>query len=548
MRGLRAAIYCRVSTDKQEEKGSSLETQEADCIKRCQAKGYMIVTHLIIKEVFTGTLYRERELLTKLRKAASNHEIDVVVFHAYDRLSRESVHLGVLMDEFEHENIMLESVTEPTPEDEIGYFVLNRHGMIAKTEVMKFKERVGRAKRHRMEVKKHMLGQGKPAYGYKWNEGHSAYLYNDAPITVGDQVLYDEEGRAWTERRVVERIFTMAKRDVSIRQTAFYLTDKGIPTSKGGGTWRFSTIRAILCNKEYTGKAVANRYKHITERGKLKRVVIRPAEEHILLPEGTIPPIVDAETFAHVQRHLEHNKAEAARDSKDPKDALLRGGIALCAYCGCHLSVQRHSDSSHRKEYFCKKRSSSQGERHNVAMSVAKLDAIVWREAVAHIKDPNKIEQKVAQAREQWRFLEERSVLTAKLEKVKRKLQNIAKMAEGAEDEDAIEYYKVRQRELEHEKEGIEGLLEDVALSEEQERKIQAAITRFEQWCGCMRPDIDDPECEVSYDEKHVAICMLGIKVLVRRAEENERVAFWYGPPDVMAVLYQSSDRATEMV
>lgn len=514
MRRLRAAIYCRVSTDKQEEEGTSLETQGADCIKHCQAKGYSIVTQLIIKEVFTGTLYRERDLLTRLREAASKHEIDVVVFHAYDRLSREPVHLGVLMDEFERENIMLESVTEPTPEDEIGYFVLNRHGMAAKTEGVKFKERVDRAKHHRMEVKKHMLGQGKPAYGYKWNEGHSAYLYNDDHITAGDQVLYDEEGRAWTERRVVERIFAMAKRGVSIRQIAFYLTDKGIPASKGGDIWRFSTIRAILCHEEYTGKAVANRYKHITERGKLKRVVIRPADEHIPLPEGTIPPVVDAETFAQVQRRLEHNKAEAARVGKDPKDALLRGGIALCAYCGCHLSVQRHSDSSHRKEYFCKKRSSSQGERHNVAMSVAKLDAIAWREVVARIRDPDKIKQKVAQAREQWRFLEERSLLTAKLEKVKRKLHNLATMAEGADDEDAIEYYKVRQRELEQEKAGIEGLIKEVAISEEQARKIQAAITWFEQWCERIRPDIDNTECEVSYDEKRKALLEIDLAIL----------------------------------
>ncbi len=549
MKKLRAAIYSRVSTDKQEDEGTSLETQEAGCIRHCQAKGYSIVTSLVIKEVFTGTVYRERPLLTKLREAVRNHEIDVLVIYAYDRLSRDPVHLGVLMDEFDHENIVLESVTEPTEQGPIGQFVLFARGMAAKIEVEKFKERSARAKRFRAEGKKHMLGQGKPAYGYKWSEGHTAYLYNDDPIMIEGQVLCDESGTAWTERKVIECIFAMAKQGVSIRQIAFFLTDIGIRTRKGRSIWPFSTIRAILCNEEYTGKAVANRYKHLTEKGKTKRVILRPVEEHIPLPDGTIPPIIDGETFTLVQRRLERNKEEAARNNKHPKDALLRCGIALCAYCGCYLNVQRHTGHGrNRKEYFCKKRSSRHGERHNVAISVAILDAIVWQEAVAHIKDPEKIKQKVAEARAQRHSLEERSKLTVRLERVKKKLQNIATLAEDAEDEDVLENYRRRQRELEQEKAGIESLLADVEISEEQERRIQEAITRFEHWCERIHPSVDNPQCEISYDEKRDAICMLGIKVLVRRAEEEERIAFRYAPPDIMAVLYPDYDRTIDIV
>ena len=85
----RAAIYARVSTDKQEEEGTSLVTQVQKCLECCWRKGYVVAEIHIYREVWTGAEYRERPLLSKLREAARNREFDVVVFYAFDRLSRK---------------------------------------------------------------------------------------------------------------------------------------------------------------------------------------------------------------------------------------------------------------------------------------------------------------------------------------------------------------------------------------------------------------------------------------------------------------------------
>ena len=62
---MKAAIYCRVSTEGQEQDGTSLQTQLEACQKYCQWKGYEVVYQLI--EAWLG-LSLERPKLAGLSK------------------------------------------------------------------------------------------------------------------------------------------------------------------------------------------------------------------------------------------------------------------------------------------------------------------------------------------------------------------------------------------------------------------------------------------------------------------------------------------------
>ena len=59
----------------------------------------------------------------------------------------------------------------------------------------------------------------------------------------------------------------------------------------------------------------------------------RPIEETVLLPDGTIPAIVDRLTFERAQARMERNKAELVRPV-DRSDALLSAGFVFCGECG----------------------------------------------------------------------------------------------------------------------------------------------------------------------------------------------------------------------
>lgn len=61
---MKAAIYCRVSTEGQEQDGTSLQTQLEACLKYCKSKKYEVVARY--GEVYSG-LSLERPKLAELR-------------------------------------------------------------------------------------------------------------------------------------------------------------------------------------------------------------------------------------------------------------------------------------------------------------------------------------------------------------------------------------------------------------------------------------------------------------------------------------------------
>ena len=110
-RTLRAAIYVRISSKKQEE-GYSKEFQREQCIARCIDQGYLVDEdkHLFA-ETHTGTEYRERPILSAMRQAAYNHEFDVLVVYKLDRLARNRTHLAIIREDLHYHGIVIESIT-----------------------------------------------------------------------------------------------------------------------------------------------------------------------------------------------------------------------------------------------------------------------------------------------------------------------------------------------------------------------------------------------------------------------------------------------------
>src|SRR5688500_17301407 len=107
------AIYIRVSSALQEDEGTSLATQEERCRAYAVERGYTVDEAHVYREVHTGTELWERPKLTLLRDALRRRHIDGVVAYAIDRLSRDPVHLGVIISEAEHTGATVEFVSEP---------------------------------------------------------------------------------------------------------------------------------------------------------------------------------------------------------------------------------------------------------------------------------------------------------------------------------------------------------------------------------------------------------------------------------------------------
>ena len=95
----RAIVYCRVSTSRQEEDGTSLDTQEAAGRAYCAERGYAVVA--VFREVYSGAEFYSRKHLAEARRMLRDGEADVLVSYAIDRLSRRQSHVAIVADEVE---------------------------------------------------------------------------------------------------------------------------------------------------------------------------------------------------------------------------------------------------------------------------------------------------------------------------------------------------------------------------------------------------------------------------------------------------------------
>jgi site-specific DNA recombinase len=141
---MKAAIYCRVSTDNQEREGTSLQTQLENYLTYCQGKGYDVSYHF--REAYSG-LSLERPELDKLRELVRNETIDILVCYSLDRLSRDPTHGVILTQELEKHHVTLEAVTEDVDKSELGKLITYIKGFAAKLDAERRREATMRGRK-----------------------------------------------------------------------------------------------------------------------------------------------------------------------------------------------------------------------------------------------------------------------------------------------------------------------------------------------------------------------------------------------------------------
>jgi len=97
---LPAAIYVRVSTTDQADKGYSLPTQLEACQAMAQQEGYTVPDTHVFTEDYTGTSLN-RPQFTQLRDLVHQRLVHEVFVYDLDRLSRKLAHQLLLSEEFE---------------------------------------------------------------------------------------------------------------------------------------------------------------------------------------------------------------------------------------------------------------------------------------------------------------------------------------------------------------------------------------------------------------------------------------------------------------
>jgi site-specific DNA recombinase len=116
----------------------------------------------------------------------------------------------------------------------------------------------------------------------------------------------------------------------TVYRAARRLTDLGVVTPMGKPRWNVASVRGILRNPAYTGRALTNRTRVVpARRRKSAMLPVGPGQSHAPRPEEDwiavpVPPIVSEQTFAQVQAKLDTNQRTALRNTRH--EYLLRAG------------------------------------------------------------------------------------------------------------------------------------------------------------------------------------------------------------------------------
>src|ERR1700710_1115816 len=130
-----AAIYARVSSDKQREE-NTIASQTAALIEFARSRGYQVPVEWVFEdEGYSGaSLVRpglEATGLERLRDLAAEGQIEAVLVHAPDRLSRKYAYQVLLIEELARHGVETVFVKAPqgtTAEDQL---LVQFQGMIA---------------------------------------------------------------------------------------------------------------------------------------------------------------------------------------------------------------------------------------------------------------------------------------------------------------------------------------------------------------------------------------------------------------------------------
>jgi DNA invertase Pin-like site-specific DNA recombinase len=220
---MRVVGYARVSTDKQAEKGVSLEAQVEKIRAMAVVQGGELVD--IIIDAGESAKSLNRPGMARLEALVDTGLVDAVIIPKLDRLTRSVKDLAELLQRFQRRGVALVSVAESLDTGSAaGRLVLNIMTAVSQWEREAIGERTQTALLH------------KKAHGKVYN--HVPYGF----VREGDLLVPLAE-----EQTIVGRIQALRASGWTLRRIAEALNGEGIPT-KQGGRWFSQTISDILRN------------------------------------------------------------------------------------------------------------------------------------------------------------------------------------------------------------------------------------------------------------------------------------------------------------
>ena len=489
---LGAALYARVSSDRQAEAGTIASQVEA-LEQRMRADGLAVEAELrFLDDGYTGATLARPEL-ERLRDLAATGGIDRLYVLCPDRLARNYAHQFFLLEELRDCNVEVVFLNHRIGRSPEENMLLQMQGMIAEYERTKIAERCRRGRLHAArQGSVSVLGKAPLGYRYVGREqGGGAAQY---------QIVFEDA-------QLVRQIFTwVGQEGVSLREVCNRLKKQGIRTRTGGRRWHPATISGILSNPAYRGAAAFGR-----TRAERRTPPLRPArgspqfprnpnvsrrtppDEWISIP---VPPLVSDELFAAVQERLQENRKRNRLRRSGAK--YLLQGLVVCKQCG--YAYRGKTACGQRYRYYrCNGTEADRFDGERICRSrqvrAGQLDQAVWDDVHKLLSEPQRLEQeyqrRLAGDRQDDSSPDERS-LKKRIAGMRRGIERlIDAYQDGLLDKGQFETrITTARRRLDE----LETQLAERQEQTSQRETLRLAMSRLEEFAQQVSSDLDDAD------------------------------------------------------
>jgi len=478
------AVYARVSSDRQKEE-ETISSQLQQIRDFASRNNFTLDdAHLYLDDGASG-YYLDRPALDRLRDAARDGLIDILLVQNPDRLSRKYAYQVLLLEEFSRWGVQVRFLQQPPPESPEQLLLVQIQGVISEYERARIMERTRRGRIY-------WARQGRPVcshvpFGYRYIS-HT----KEKPASVE----IDEEAM-----KIVRQIFEWyVDGGLSKHQIALRLAHMKVPSPKARlSYWDPSSIGTILKNEAYLGTWYLNHYKKEPCPGQIRpRTVKRPRQEWISVP---IPALISPQIFMRAQQIREQGGRGGAKPLRYPMTHLLRR-LVVCKPCGRKMSCHNSMPEGYRY-YWCRGNDPHGFKQTGLkcsypTVSAPQLDNLVWADAVSLLTDPELLlcawqEQNQMSPHETLKDGEIRRIKKQIAERNNQRTRLIDAYQKGAIE---LEELIARRNALDERVEKAQKKLDTIARQSRKEISLNDLKKHIDEVCGLLIKGLDSMDME----------------------------------------------------
>ncbi len=297
---IKAALYIRVSTDRQVEEGDSLEEQENELRKYCDYRNFRI--HKIYREKGKSGGNTNRPEYQAMLKDIQDKTINTLIVKKIDRLSRSLFDFEALMEIMHTNKVEFISIRENfDTTSAIGTAMLRIILVFAQLEREQTSERL------------------RDVFSYRASQG----MYNGGVRPYGYITLNKELVPYAKEKQIIETMATHFMTSKSTTETARFLNEHGY-RGRNDQLWDKRRVQVILQNPIYAGKI----------------------KWYDQVFQGLHMPLITEAKFDHIQDLFNHPRINQSSKA----EALLKR-VLFCGQCNIPMTPS-FTVNRHKKRYY----------------------------------------------------------------------------------------------------------------------------------------------------------------------------------------------------